>query len=69
MGRKYYYPRKHKYRSSGSGGIASLLFSALSGRRSNHHYDSYGYRPRRSGSLKSSLLRYVLKAVLKKVFK
>jgi hypothetical protein len=65
MGRKYYYPKKHKYRSSGSGGIASLIVSALSGRRS---HSSYGY-PHRSRSLKSSLVQYVLKAVLKKVFK
>jgi hypothetical protein len=65
MGRKYYYPKKHKYRSSGSGGIASLIFSALSGRRG---HSSYGY-PRRSSSLKSSLLQYAVKAILKKVFK
>lgn len=62
MGRKFYYPKKHKYRSSGGGGIAGLLFSALSGRRS--HYGS-GYH--RSSSFKSSLVKTVLKAIFRKM--
>jgi hypothetical protein len=62
MGRKYYYPKKSKYRSSGGGGLAGMIFSALAGRRSHGHY-----RPR--SSLKSSLVNALVKAVLKKIFR
>lgn len=65
LGRKYYYPKKHKVRGSGSGsgGIAGMLFSALAGRRSHGHH----YRPR--SSFKSSLVNAVVKAVVKKIFR
>lgn len=61
MGRKYYHSKK-RYRSSGSGGLASLLFSALSGRRRHHARAYYAPRP----SLKQTLLRAILKRVFRK---
>lgn len=65
VGRKYYYPKKRHYHRSGGGGIASLIFSALAGRRRHGHYGHY-HRPR---SLKESILGALLKAVLRKVFR
>ena len=60
MGRKYYYPKKHKYARSG-GGLVSALLSAFAGRRS--HYAPY---PPRRMSLKQKIVGYVLNRLVRK---
>ena len=61
LGRHYYHPKRKHYRPSGGKGLLLALATAWLGSRGGHHY-----RPYRRPSIKSSLLRFLLKRLTRR---